>query len=437
MSERRRLIMAACIAVVAMSLAGCARHREAWALCARENPRTISLDQQIAGCTTMIHSANEPRHAVAAALTDRAAAYIKKKEAGRAVRDLNRAIGLYPDFALAFYDRGVVYYANGRVNAAFHDFDRAVHLNPDLTRALAYRGLMYVNKGEYGRGMKDLDRAIRVDPGFVRSFVFRGFAYLREGDNDRAMEDFDHAVHLKANFLPALLGRGAVYSQERRYERAIEAYDRVLRLKPDYEFVLASRGAAYLDVGEFTLAIKDFDRAVSLRPRDGNAFDDRGLAYLFRGEYRRGVEDFRRAIHLLPGNPMVFDNLCWAHGLADRALDAGMVDCNEALRLNPALTDAIDGRGLIYIRKGLYRKAIAGCGAILEHDRKSAGAFLVCGLARLRTGDILGGKKDIAAARALDPRMMVAYARYPGMPSTERNVRGGGKSQGPRAARDR
>ena len=61
---------------------------------------------------------------------------------------------------------------------------------------------------------------------------------------------------------------------------------------------------------------------------------------------------------------------------------------------------------------GNYAAAIADDSAALAIDAKSASSLYVRGLARHKSGDAAGGDADIAAAKAIDPKIADTYAGY-------------------------
>jgi hypothetical protein len=52
------------------------------------------------------------------------------------------------------------------------------------------------------------------------------------------------------------------------------------------------------------------------------------------------------------------------------------------------------------------------CTKALEQDPKLASSLYVRGLARLKTADASNGNADIAAAKAIDPKIADTYAGY-------------------------
>jgi tetratricopeptide (TPR) repeat protein len=64
-----------------------------------------------------------------------------------------------------------------------------------------------------------------------------------------------------------------------------------------------------------------------------------------------------------------------------------------------------NNRGLVYLDKQNYERAIADFDAALLLNPKMAKALYARGVARIRSGDVLHGNADIAAARSIEPHL--------------------------------
>jgi tetratricopeptide (TPR) repeat protein len=81
-----------------------------------------------------------------------------------AVVDLNRAIKVKPDYAIAYDLRGLIKYQNLKdFPGALADFDRAISLDPQLVTSHYNRGLLkYRNLNDKPGGITDMKAAVRI-----------------------------------------------------------------------------------------------------------------------------------------------------------------------------------------------------------------------------------------------------------------------------------
>src|SRR5277367_6015472 len=91
-----------------------------------------SLDLVIDTCTAIIQLGQETTKGLSAAFANRGYAYRHKREYDRAIQDLDQAIKLDANNALAFNDRGGAYNGKHEYDRAIQDFDQAIRLDPNF-----------------------------------------------------------------------------------------------------------------------------------------------------------------------------------------------------------------------------------------------------------------------------------------------------------------
>ena len=102
---------------------------------------------------------------------------------------------------------------------------------------------------------------------------------------------------------------------------------------------------------------------------------------------------------------------CWARALADRQLDKALSDCNAALWIMPHQAAILDTRGLVRLRRGEFSRAVADYDDALKRDPKIAWSLYGRGLAELKAGDTDKGRSDIAAAAAINAKLLPRAAK--------------------------
>ncbi len=92
-------------------------------------------------------------------------------------------------------------------------------------------------------------------------------------------------------------------------------------------------------------------------------------------------------------------------------------DCNQALRLRAGDANALDSRGLVYLKMRSPDLALADYDAALKSDPKRAHWLYGRSLARRMKGDRAGADADLAGALRGDPGIVAKYATY-GVPGS-------------------
>ena len=102
-----------------------------------------------------------------------------------------------------------------------------------------------------------------------------------------------------------------------------------------------NRGLAYDDKSLYDLAIADDTRAIAFRPRYAAAYNNRAWAYHGKGEDAKGLPDAQKAVAW----ERISNNLETRAEIYEKLgrRDAAIVDYRAALKLSPAMPEALAG----------------------------------------------------------------------------------------------
>ncbi len=251
-----------------------------------------------------------------------------------------------------------------------------------LTDAAAYRrrGAASVSRMQYNDAVADFDRAIASDASDPENYYHRGRALWYSGQADSAMVDFNKALALKSDYIPALVARGALHLQRNDEKRADDDFKAASELAP-HDAALQFRIAGYfVSYDYFDVAIEKLTTWINMHPKDSRL-------------------------------PAALNNRCYSRAMANRELDGALVDCNAAMSKRPPDSLVLDSRGLVFLRRGEFDKAIQDYEASLELQPKSAWTRYGLALAKLGNGLTVQGKRELEAAVAMDPTIGEAYGR--------------------------
>ena len=140
------------------------------------------------------------------------------------------------------------------------------------------------------------------------------------------------------------------------------------------------------------------------------AFNNRGGALYYSGKPERAIEDYDQAIKLDPNFAHAFNNRCWSGAVLGRTEQAA-ADCTRVLKLHN-IANTFENRGFIFLKRGEFDRAIADYETGLRLDPPNKADFLYGrGLAKVKKGDA-SGEADIAAAKAIHPKIAEDFEKY-------------------------
>ena len=147
----------------------------------------------------------------------RAMDYMTLRDYDHAIADLDRAIALTPDFALAYLIRANARYKNARVahntsdgesqntnetvrmprtamiRSAVADLDSVIKLSPSMPVAYYNKGVILAEEGDFTSALSCFNKAIELKPDFGEAYYNRGYIYLSLGNRDAAFTDLSRA----------------------------------------------------------------------------------------------------------------------------------------------------------------------------------------------------------------------------------------------------
>src|SRR6266478_5011674 len=84
----------------------------------------------------------------------------------KTIADLNEAIRLNPNDAIAYFSRGTFFFGKAEFDKAIADYAEAIRLNPNYGFAHFGRGAAYQGKREFAKAITDYTETIRLNPKF-------------------------------------------------------------------------------------------------------------------------------------------------------------------------------------------------------------------------------------------------------------------------------
>ena len=161
-------------------------------------------------------------------------AHLDSGETGEAIRQLQEAIRIKPDYADAHIDLGVALLNQSQAGGAMSEFQEAIRLEPDYAEAHLNLGIALLNQGRTGEAIGQYQEAIRLKVDYAEAHYNLGVALLNQGQTDKAIRQFQEAIHLKADYAEAHNNLGAVLLNQGQTDEAIRQLQEAVRLKPDY-----------------------------------------------------------------------------------------------------------------------------------------------------------------------------------------------------------
>ncbi|XP_007891557.2 uncharacterized protein LOC103178545 [Callorhinchus milii] len=373
-------------------------------------------------------------------------AYSQNGNLIEAFESFNKALKLFPLYALAYYQRGLCRMGLQETNY-IQDFHRALDINPNLFEVFISRAIFYGLQGRYFKALLSCNKALMIQPKSVRVFIYRGtlkffikayktaiadlnsaiaidnvcslaffnraVCYHQINEYDKALKDYGIVMllgGLKEVDFKLLINRGLLYFKMEDYYSAIQDFKAASVLQPTNDKICHALGFCKHKIGQLTKAVNVFTKAVKLNPFFVDAYFGRGNVYM---DYRTAAgtkeaqKDFLRALHLDPLCEKARISLAYNFQVLGRYQKAWN-HFTIAIDNNPNFQDAYEGRAVINLQMNDTFAAFQDINAALKIS-KSAKLLTNRGVINQFMGHLPSAMADYKMAITLDPKFSLAY----------------------------
>jgi tetratricopeptide (TPR) repeat protein len=157
-----------------------------------------------------------------------------------ALKDINRAIELQPDFMQSYFVRAVI-------------MTKQLEIEPMLSSE--------TTKPEPSVGVNPADRLNelpQVPRAKVPEISTKSFRY------DAILKDYETVLRLDPNFIFAYYNMAEIYSLEKDYRAAIDSYTKALKIEPQFAEAYFNRGLSRLSIGDTAAGLDDLRKSGEL-----------------------------------------------------------------------------------------------------------------------------------------------------------------------------
>jgi len=136
--------------------------------------------------------------------------------------------------ALSHYKLGLIYENGRKFDEAIKEYDKAVSIFPEFAPASLRRGMMYDVLKNVKRALTDFFEAGVADPQFPLAFFDQGLCYKRLNKRDEALESYKKCIALDPDNAAAHNNMGLIYIDKRDFESAEREFGEILRIFPNH-----------------------------------------------------------------------------------------------------------------------------------------------------------------------------------------------------------
>ncbi len=174
-----------------------------------------------------------------------------------------------PENFMALAGAGAALMNMEKLETAVKLLDKAIALEPDyaylyVDRARAWKGLK-----KYGKAEEDYGRAIALEPGVEWHYLDRARIRIRYfHDLEGAWEDLESLEKINGNNFFAHVFKAGILDEWKRYDEAEQYYDKILEERPQYGFAHEPLAKIAYMHRDYKKGKKHFLKAYEFQPND-------------------------------------------------------------------------------------------------------------------------------------------------------------------------
>ncbi len=195
-------------------------------------------------------------------------AYFKAGDLGAALPELQAAGKLRPhDFAIRF-DTALLLLAQRQYQDAAAELEAAVRINPDEAMAHLLLGRAYQNSNRTLQAIEQFRTVLRIGPNTPLAHYHLGFAYASLGRNAEAISEYEKEVARVPDNAEVQYQFGRTPLDSGESKAAIAHLQRAVYLDPGNPNPAYDLGKALLSQGATEAGVQALQRAIALNPAD-------------------------------------------------------------------------------------------------------------------------------------------------------------------------
>jgi tetratricopeptide (TPR) repeat protein len=227
------------------------------------------------------------------------------------------------------------------------------------------------------------------------------------GRDRDAVAAYDICRSLRPEFYGTYFNRGQVLFRLSRGAEAEADFDRALKARPAWADAHFQRAVAREIQGRYADALADLDRALELGYTPTSVYLVRSRVHGRRGEKEAAERDFAEGIKTVPADERGW--LARAQARLFRDPPAALADYEAALKLNPRLVYALQGKAHLLSRVDKNREAADALTRLIDVNPDVPDAWSGRGVLKARLNDRDGALADAREALRLSEGPATKY----------------------------
>jgi len=190
---------------------------------------------------------------------------VEAKEWAEALNFINEAIQKDATEPNHYVIRSIAKSGLNNYKGALKDLDKAIKLDPNYSLAYYNKGVIYSDyKNNIKKAIKEFSKAIEILPTYEDALINRGKCRYQIADYEGYLDDFNSLIVLQPENALLYMERSRAYFKLQLYAEAIYDNKKAISLEPENPNFHEAMGLVYIWIKENENACHHFQQAIDL-----------------------------------------------------------------------------------------------------------------------------------------------------------------------------
>jgi serine/threonine protein kinase/regulator of sirC expression with transglutaminase-like and TPR domain len=219
----------------------------------------------------------------------------------KSIELMERAIGIDPEFAMAYRSMAMSYNNLYLFSERTKYMQKAIELADRLSERERYiiEGDYYFESEKtWDKSLDAYNTLLELYPDDVTANHNSAIIYHQLEEWDKAIKRYEVCRQAKTDFIYSHTQLADAYSAKNLYDKSNEVLEDYQRNYQDHNRIHLMLAYTYIDLGKLDLALSEVEKAFYLNPTDYENFVARGDVYALKGEYGKAEEQYNKLFEL-------------------------------------------------------------------------------------------------------------------------------------------
>jgi len=249
--------------------------------------------------------------------------------------------------------------ALGRVEKARKLFEKLAEVLPENAIVHEQLGLSYYLDKNFESALENFKKALKEDPGYTKALSLAVASLMAQGKTDAAASFVQDHIATTGDSAAARMILGDIYAKKGDIETARTHVEKAIELDPDSAEAYALLAALRKGPHANKKAIADLEKGLEKNPDHIKSLILLGTLYDIEKQYDKANKAYRRVLAVKPDSVPALCNLAWNLAEHGGNIDEALKFAEKAVETAPEAMEANDTLGWIYVKKGVYMKALS------------------------------------------------------------------------------